>query len=201
MFFEMNHKVCFIHAMCLQVSLVLVLWSGFLVSATAFIPTQGNASSLSVTPTIMKPTILSNASISTLVTSEDNAFTIRCDGETYGYNPNILDCERAKRYLIPDTTIRIFGERHTGLPASFVPLPYRVMGDRGLCYIQTVLVEGHTTARATLNSLRQAATSLVVQCATGVVSQGGIATNIGKRSPRSSTDRFPPLAYLAAPDS
>lgn len=180
--------MCSIEAMCLQVPLLLVLWFDFLVSATAFLPTQDNASALSVTPNLVKPSILSNASITTLVTSEDNTFNIRCDGETYGYNPNILDCESAKEYLHPDPKMWIFGERHTGLPEDIVPLPYRIMGDRGLCYVQAVLIGGHTTARATLNSLRRAATSLVVQCATSVVSQGGIATTIGKRSQRSFTD-------------
>ena len=185
----MNREVCFIDAMCLQVPLLLVLWFGLLVSATAFLPTQDNASALSVTPNLVKPTVLLNTSNPTLVTSEDNAFNIRCDGETYGYNPNIRDCESAKEYLNPDAKMWIFGERHTGLPAGIVPLPYRLMGDRGLCYIQAVLIGGHTTARATLNLLRRAAASLVVQCATGAVSEGGIATTIGKRSQRFSTDR------------
>ena len=163
--------------MYLQVPLLLVLWFGFLVSA---LPAQDNASALLVTPNLVKPTVFSNASIPTLDASGENAFNVRCDGEMFGYNPNILDCESAKEYLLPDTKMWTFGERHTGLPADTVPLPYRIMGDRGLCYIQAVLIGGHTTAKATLNSLRGAAEALVVQCATSVISQGGIVTGIGK---------------------
>lgn len=187
--------------MCLRVPLLLVLWFDFIVSATPFLSNQYNDSGLLVTPNLVKPTILSQGSIPLLNASEENAFNIRCDGETYGYNPNIIDCESAKDYLLPDTKIWVFGERHTGLPEDIVPLPYRVMGDRGLCYVQAVLIGDHITARASLNSLRQAAASLVVQCATSVVSQGGIATRIGKKSQTSFIDRFPPPGHQVGLDS
>ena len=164
--------------------LLLVLYFGFFVSATQFRPREDSVTSLSATPFIMKPTLLSNASISALNVSAENYFNVHCDGATYGYNPNILDCEEAVEYLIPDTTIWTFGQRHTGLPAETVPLPYRVMGDRGLCYFQTILVGDSTTGRASINMLRTAARSLILQCAAGGVSQGGIVTNIGKKEAR-----------------
>lgn len=166
--------------MFLSNPLLLVLSFGLILSATPFQPTEDSTLELSATPNIVKPIVPSNASVPPLNASAENGFNIRCDGETYGYNPNILDCEDAKEYLVPDLRTRTFGERHTGLPADIVPLPYRIMGDKGLCYIQAVLVGDHTTAKATLNMLRRAAAALVVQCATSVVSQGGIATHIGK---------------------
>ena len=57
-------------------------------------------------------------------------FHVECDGATYGFNPNIVDCEDAKTYVVMDPKPRIFGERHTGLPDDIVPLPYRVMGGK-----------------------------------------------------------------------
>ena len=161
-------------------ALLLVLHFGFLVSAKSFRPREDGVPMLSATPLVVKPTVLSNISTPALNASAENAFNVHCDGATYGYNPNIIDCGEAVEYLDPDTTIWTFGQRHTGLPAGTVPLPYRVMGNRGLCYFQSILVGDSTTARASLNMIRRAAQSLAFQCAAGGVSQGGIATNIGK---------------------
>lgn len=167
-------------AMSLKNSLLLVLSVGFISSATPFHPAEDSASNVSTTPNIVEPAFPSNVSPSLLNSTADNAFNIRCDGETYGYNPNIVDCEGAKEYLSPDTRMWTFGERHTGLPDNTLPLPYRIMGDRGLCYVQTVLIGDHKTGTASLNMLRRVAAGLILQCATSVVSQGGIATNIGE---------------------
>ena len=152
----------------------------FIISTTPFQPNEDSALKLSPTPNIVKPIFSPNASISQLNVSTENVLNIRCDGETYGYNPNIPDCEDAKEYLVPDTKMWTFGERHTGLPEPILPLPYRLMGDRGLCYVQTLLIGDHTTAKASISMLRRAASSLLLQCVTSVTSQGGIATNIGK---------------------
>ena len=57
-----------------------------------------------------------------------DGFDINCDGATYGFNPNIADCDQAHSYIVPDTEQLLFGERHTGLPdASFV-LPFSIFG-------------------------------------------------------------------------
>ena len=130
-------------------------------------------------------TIPSNISTPLLDTSVENTLSIVCNGSAYGYNPNILDCERAKEFMPPDPSIWIVGERDTGLPLGTVPLPYRVMGNRGLCYVQPVLIGDHKTAQASLNMMRRAAAALVMQCAIGFQSQGGIATNIGKNESQS----------------
>ncbi|CAF9941111.1 hypothetical protein IMSHALPRED_002431 [Imshaugia aleurites] len=159
---------------------LLALSSGFITPATAtpFQPTKDSAMKLSDTPNLVKPIFALNTSVLPVDSSGENTFNIRCDGETYGYNPNIVDCEGAKEYLLPDTTIWTWAERHTGLPNT-VPLPYRIMGDRALCYIQATLIGDHRTAQASTNMLRQAGAALVLRCATNTVSQGGIATEIG----------------------
>ena len=170
--------------MFLRNLLLLVFNYGFIIPATSFQSTKDSALKLPPLPDILKPKIPSEDSASALNASAENALNIRCDGETYGYNPNIVDCEAARGYISPDTTMFSFGERHTGLPGYTLPLPYRVMGDRGSCYFQAVLIGDHKTAEATLNMLRRAAAALVVQCATGGTSQGGIATQIGKPEAR-----------------
>lgn len=165
--------------MFLQNTLLWTLSFRLIVRATPLQSIQNSVLRLSPLPNIVDPILPSNASILALDASGDEGFNIRCDGDTYGYNPNIRDCEAAKEYLLPDTKTFTFGERHTGLPEDTIPLPYRVMGDKALCYFQAVLIGDHTTAQASLNMLRRSAAALVVQCATSVVSQGGIATNIG----------------------
>lgn len=52
--------------------------------------------------------------------------------------------------------------------------------EKGLCYIEAILKHGHVTALATVAQVRRAADAIVVACAIGVTSQGGIATGIGK---------------------
>ena len=166
--------------MFLQHSLLLLLRFSFLISGTWSLSTQDDPLQFSETPNAVEPISLVNASIALLNTSAENGFTIRCDGETYGYNPNIRDCEEAKENLMPDPKIWTLGERNTGLPPQTVPLPYRVMGDRGICYVQPVLVGDHKTGKASIDMIRRAAAAIIVRCATDTTSQGGIATNIGK---------------------
>lgn len=55
-----------------------------------------------------------------------------------------------------------------------------LLTDRGLCYFQPMLKDGHKVAKATFSQIRSAANSLVLECAANPESpQGGIATNIG----------------------
>ena len=164
--------------MSLQYPLLLVLFFALTISPTPFqLPREASLDSTLTSDS------LSNLSLPAAIESTGNGFNIHCDGETYGYNPNIADCQDAAvNYLPPDLKTFTFGQRHTGLPPGILPLPYRVMGDRGLCYFQAVLIGDHKTAKASLNMIRRAAAALVVQCATNLNSQGGIAVDIGKRT-------------------
>ena len=52
--------------------------------------------------------------------------------------------------------------------------------DRGLCFFQVVLVdEEKQTARASLDQVLRAASALILRCAAGAESEGGVAKNIG----------------------
>ena len=171
--------------MFLRGSLLLLLPFGFITLGSPFQSTKDDTLTFSGTPNTVKPVALSNASIDT---PGDNGFTVHCDGDTYGHNPDIRDCETAKENLTPDSSIWTLGERNTGLPPQTVPLPYRVMGDRGLCYVQPVLIGDHKTAKASINMMRRAAAAIIVRCATDTSSQGGIATNIGMCKARVVTE-------------
>ena len=163
--------------MFLQGSLLLILAFGFAKLGSPLQSTQDETLTSSGTLNIVKPLSPPNVSIDT---PGDNVFTVHCDGDTYGYNPDIRDCEEAKENLIPDSHLWTLGERNTGLPPDTVPLPYRLMGNRGLCYVQPLLVGDHKTAKASINMMRRAAENINVQCVTDTSSRGGIATNIGK---------------------
>ena len=61
--------------------------------------------------------------------SPDNpALVIRCNGELFGFNPDLTDCGTARGFITPDLEQRAWGARHTGLGPETFPLPYRIMG-------------------------------------------------------------------------
>lgn len=76
------------------------------------------------------PHMFNSSAFSTLnkSSSENSGFEISCSGEHFGFNPNIADCESAKEYITPDSVQYSWGDRHTGLPRTTFPLPYRIMG-------------------------------------------------------------------------
>lgn len=182
-----RHIPLTVQAMFLRGLLLLVLSSGHIISATPFLPAGDHTSNFSGALDVVEPLYPSNASTSPHDTSTQNSLTIHCDGDTYGHNPSIRDCDSISKYLAPDETIWTFAQRHSGLPPDTVPLPFLLMGDQGLCYIQTVLIGDDLTATASKTMLRRAAAALVGQCAAGA-SQGGIATNIGKEDAQLITD-------------
>lgn len=62
--------------------------------------------------------------------SETAALRTLCSGEHFGSNPNIRDCESAFAHMAPDSVQYTFGDRHSGLDNTVIPLPYRIMGGR-----------------------------------------------------------------------
>ena len=134
----------------------------------------------------------------TSVTTDPLPLDIKCSGSHFGWRPSLSDCQSAKEYIAPDSTRYPWGQRKMGLGDNVFPLPYRVMGgelyyllgqqtdrvsmtDRALCFFQPVIVGGRVrVAYASLQNIRTAANSLILQCAAGENPQGGIASNIGK---------------------
>lgn len=104
---------------------------------------------------------------------------IQCDGASYGFDLDIEDCERAKAYVPPGSEQVQWAERHTGWQKRIMPLPYRSMGDKAVCYVQPLLVDGATSAKASFNDIRNTAAAIRHRCFSGGKLQGGIATNIG----------------------
>ena len=61
-------------------------------------------------------------------TLEDSS-KIKCDGQSYGFDPNIPDCMTAIQYFLPSREQIIYAQR--GSPAergNVYPLPLRIMG-------------------------------------------------------------------------
>ena len=81
----------------------------------------------------------SSAYFPSQLTKPLNAFpehspNIRCDGESYGFDPNIADCMTAIEYFLPSRAQTTYARR--GTPAGkgkVVPLPLRIMG--GMDYL------------------------------------------------------------------
>lgn len=113
------------------------------------------------------------------VTGEEDIH-IQCDGASYGFDLDIGECEQAKAYFPANPNQFQWAERHTGWQKEIFILPYRAMGDEASCYVQPILVDGATSARATPNEVRNAAAMIRHICYSRGKLQGGIATNIGK---------------------
>lgn len=132
-----------------------------------------------------------------------NTIQVQCDGEKYGFNPNVPDCQNARSYYKRSSQLFTYGERHSGHGIGVFPLPYRLMGgkpsdslkffsslyaqrialmrsvDEALCYFEPVLIDSSLrTGTASINHLSNAAYELILQCAVRQ-SKGGIATGIG----------------------
>ena len=131
-------------------------------------------------------------------TSGDNHLDIACSGEHFGRNPSVSDCQSAWHHIAPDFTQATWGQRHSGLERTIFPLPFRMMGgeltsskghnadntrlDRALCFFQTVILHQNVRlAHASLYQVKHAAERLILECATGSESSGGVASNIGQR--------------------
>ena len=134
--------------------------------------------------------------------SASNDLHIQCDGEKYGSNPNVIDCQDARSYYKRSSQLFTYAERHSGQPASAFPLPVRQMGgklfdvfisshglgvessslmdsaDGGKCYFEPVLIDKSRIGKSSINQLSDAAYALILQCAVRQ-SKGGIATGIG----------------------
>ena len=84
------------------------------------------------TPTVIDAAFASNhtSSSNALDVAVEEAFHIECNGALYGFYPNIADCENAAASVIPDGEPIIWGERHTGIPGDFFPLPFGVFGGK-----------------------------------------------------------------------
>ncbi|KAL9134382.1 MAG: hypothetical protein Q9175_004434 [Cornicularia normoerica] len=124
---------------------------------------------------------MSNESVTSLEGTGGKGIHIQCDGSSYGFDLDILDCEEAKACIPPNPENVQWAERHTGWQKQIFPLPYRAMGNKALCYVQPVLIDGATSAKATTNQVRNAAAAIRHKCGAGGILQGGIATNIGKK--------------------
>ena len=169
--------------MSLKYALVLTSYIGILVLANPV--TLPNDTLIQIHPASdlslgFQPTFPSNESTLPSVTGNQNTH-IHCDGASYGFDLEIVECEEAKAYFPVGADQVQWAERHTGWQKRISPLPFRTMGEKASCYVQPILVDGATSARASPNEVRNAAVMIRSRCYSGGKLQGGIATNIGEK--------------------
>ena len=130
-------------------------------STTALTEIADQALQLSSLPDVLD-SFSSNITSSSLNASAANNFKIECNGNHFGYNLNLGDCQDAQAYVIPDSKQWNFALRSTPHPDDYYPLPYRLMGGKHAhkvpqsCIADTIdrqsrmLLASSTETRATL---------------------------------------------------
>ena len=63
-----------------------------------------------------------------------NALQIQCDGEKFGFNPNVTDCQDARSFYKRSSQLFTYGERHSGHSTDVFPLPFRLSGGKLLIF-------------------------------------------------------------------
>ena len=125
----------------------------------------------------------SNAAVSLPDGPGSNEIHIQCDGASYGFDLDFLDCESANMNFRPSVDQAQWAERHPGMNKQILSLPYRYMGNKASCYFQPVLIGSASPATASPDQVRTAANMLRNKCVLDGKLQGGIATNIGREAP------------------
>ena len=158
----------------------LCLWTVVLATPPSKLPLVVGAPANVFKNLTLNPTVMVNESVTYSNVIGDNEIHVKCDGTAYGNDLDIDECEEAKAYFPTSPDQVLWATRHTGWQKEIFPLPYRAMSDKALCYVQPVIIDGASHARATPNEVRNAAVMIRHKCASGGKLQGGIATNIGK---------------------
>ena len=71
---------------------------------------------------------ISNATSSLVNASTSNDMSVKCDGNKYGFKPDVNDCTSVLRRQLVGRVQMKFGPRGSIIPENFVSLPYRLMG-------------------------------------------------------------------------
>lgn len=160
-------------------SIVILICISLVSAAILSLPPAPPNSSPSVPQTLSTPFILSNITHPDTNTTSppSNVLRIQCDGTRYGRDLNRNSCQNVFNFLAKSDEQTTFCERHTGRPND-LPLPWRVLSNDGLCFVQPLLLRGAMTGHASSTQLVRAAYTLFQKC---VVEKGlgGIAADIG----------------------
>ena len=78
------------------------------------------------------PPVTSIATLSPLNVSVSNEVSIECNGEKYGFKPDVEDCTSALQHQQVGRTQTKFAQRGSAGPEGYVHLPYRLMGGKWL---------------------------------------------------------------------
>lgn len=110
-------------------SLLLAL-NGPLAFTFALAPSNSEDQTTQLSPSnqILPANVSKDGNTATFNASND--LQIQCDGEKYGFNPNVTDCQDARSYYKRSSKLFTYGERHSGHPIDVFPLPFRLMGGK-----------------------------------------------------------------------
>ena len=109
---------------------LLFALSGLLALIFALPPSNREDQTIQLSPSdqISPANISQNDDVARFNASND--LQIQCDGEKYGFNPNVTDCQDARAYYKRSSKPFTYGERHSGHPIEVFPLPFRLMGGK-----------------------------------------------------------------------
>ena len=96
----------------------------------ALLPSNGEDQTIQLSPSDqLLPANVSQDNVATSFNVSNN-LQIQCDGEEYGFNPNVTDCQAARSYYQRSSQLFTYGERHAGHTVEAFPLPFRLMGGK-----------------------------------------------------------------------
>lgn len=94
---------------------------------------QSDLGDLRISSQSLSQPLNSNAISSPLNVSMPNDLSISCNGEAYGFKPDIEDCTNILRSQQVGRALIKFGQRGSISPEKYLPLPYRIMGGMWPC--------------------------------------------------------------------
>ena len=105
--------------------LVFFVCMAYTVLATPF--AVSGTQPLILSSSFSAPDSLGNQSIKLFNASAENDIGVHCDGGTYGFSPNVADCETGQYQIPGDTEVFQFVERPNAA-GNDLPLPFRLLG-------------------------------------------------------------------------
>ncbi|KAM0805897.1 hypothetical protein BDR22DRAFT_816768 [Usnea florida] len=153
-----------------------ILVSAFLFSSLVSAAILTTYSPANLLPPLPPPLLSLSQNATNTTTLTPNGIRFQCDGN-YGRIANPSSCLDLFEYVATSDAQATFSDRHTGHPSD-VPLPWRVSGSSGLCFLQALLVAGAASGHASSKQVGQAGYVVFQRC---VVERGigGIAENVG----------------------
>ena len=174
--YVLRHTRSMLHSHFAEAMCPAILVSAFLFPSLVSAAILTTYSPANLLPPLPRPLLSLSQNATNTTTLTPNGIRFQCDGN-YGRIANPSSCLDLFEYIATSDTQATFSDRHTGHPSD-VPLPWRVSGSSGLCFLQALLVPGAASGHASSKQVGQAGYVVFQRC---VVERGigGIAENVG----------------------